>query len=111
MDSVTTLDLGQLKLYLVNLQKRIDSHNEPVLNEYKDVKELLEGIKEAKGKVPLHYASARGNTEVVRHLVESVGLDLRVRDKEGNSPFFTAIEHGHLALVQYFVEEANCSCN
>lgn len=32
VDSITTLDLPQLKLYLANLQKRIDNRNEPVLN-------------------------------------------------------------------------------
>lgn len=36
-------------------------------------------------------------------------MDYRVKDKDGNIPFFTAVEHGHLDLVRYFVEEGKCS--
>lgn len=59
----------------------------------------------------MHFACARGNLEIVRHLIETVGLDYKIRDKEGNTPFLTSIEHGHLPLVQYFVEEIKTSPN
>ena len=45
----------------------------------------------------------------MRFLVEGMGADHKVRDKEGNTPFFTSIEHGSLPLVEYFVGELNCS--
>jgi ankyrin repeat protein len=111
VDSITMLELGQVKLYFVNLQKRIEAGGEAALGEYKNVKELLDSLKEAKGKVPIHFAAARGDVEVVRYLIEGLGLDHRVKDKEGNSPFFTAIEHGNIDLVRYFVEEVKCSPN
>jgi hypothetical protein len=111
VDSITTLELPQVKLYLVNLEKRIHEKAQPILSEYDSLKKLLDTTKEAKGKVPLHFACARGNVDIIRHLIETVGLDHQVRDKEGNSPFFTAIEHGHLELVQYFVEECKSSPN
>jgi len=44
-------------------------------------------------------------------MVENLKLDVNVKDNEGNSPFFTAIEHGHLNMVQYFIEELNFSPN
>ena len=34
-----------------------------------------------------------------------------VKDQEGNNAYFTAIEHGHLELVKYFVEELKYSPN
>lgn len=93
------------------MQKRIDSKAEPILSDYSSIKELLDSTKEAKGKVPLHFACAKGNIDIVRHLIEVVGLDYKIRDKEGNTPFFTSIEHGHLPLVQYFIEEVKTSPN
>lgn len=44
-------------------------------------------------------------------MVENLKLDINVKDNEGNSPFFTAIEHGHLNMVQYFIEELKFSPN
>ncbi len=111
MESITTLELPQLKLYLVNLEKRINSKAEPLLAEYHNVKHLLDTTKEAKGKVPLHFACAKGDLSVVQYLIEEIKLDSRVKDKEGNNPFFTSIEHGHLNLVSYFVEELHFSVN
>jgi len=45
VDSITTLELPQLKLYLVNLEKRISSKAEPLLSDYHSVKELLDTTK------------------------------------------------------------------
>lgn len=103
VDALTTLEYGQMKLYLSNLAKRVQQKEEAVLQEYSSVKELLNSLKEAKGKVALHFACAKGDPAVVQHLIEGLGVDFRVKDKEGNIPFFTAIEHGHLELVRYFV--------
>lgn len=44
-------------------------------------------------------------------MIENLKLDLNIKDNEGNTPFFTAIEHGHLDIVQYFIEELNQSPN
>jgi len=37
-------------------------------------------------------------------MIETIGADYSIKDKEGNSPYFTAIEHGHYDLVHYFIE-------
>lgn len=70
---------------------------------------MLNSIKEAKGKLPIHYAVASGQLEVVKYLIETLKLDYEVKDKEGNTPFFTAIEHGHLGVIKYLVEELGVS--
>jgi hypothetical protein len=103
IDSITTLEVSQLKLYLVNLDKRIAGKDSPVLADFATLVQLLDQLKEAKGKVALHFAVARGNLDIVRHLIEAVGVDHSPKDKEGNSPFLTAVEHGHLELVRYFI--------
>ncbi len=72
---------------------------------------MLDQFKEAKGKVALHFAVARGDLDVVKHMIENLKLDINVKDNEGNNSFFTAIEHGHLSIVQYFIEELNFSVN
>ena len=45
----------------------------------------------------------------MKHLIENYKIDYQIKDKEGNTPFFTAIEHGHLDLLRYLVEDMNVS--
>ena len=42
-------------------------------------------------------------------MIDILKVDYEVKDKEGNTPFFTAVEHGFLHLVKYFVEELKIS--
>lgn len=70
---------------------------------------MLNSIKEAKGKLPIHYTVASGQLEVLKYLIETFKVDYEVKDKEGNSPFFTAIQHGHFAIVKFFVQELGMS--
>lgn len=72
---------------------------------------MLDQFKEAKGKVALHFAVARGDLEIVRYMIENLKLDTYVKDNQGNNPFFTAVEHGHLNIVEYFIEELNFNAN
>lgn len=65
---------------------------------------MLNHTTEAKGKVALHFACARGDVEVVRYLIEEYNADIHLKDSEKNTPFLTAVQHNHLPLVQYFVE-------
>lgn len=37
--------------------------------------------------------------------MEEYKADVHVKDSEKNTPFLTAVQHGHLGLVQYFVED------
>jgi ankyrin repeat protein len=111
VDAITTLEVSQVKLFLVNLEKRMVNKESPTFQEFSSLVNLLDTLKEAKGKVPLHFAVARGNLDIIRYLIETVGVDHSVKDKEGNSPFFTAIEHGHLEVARYFIEELHYSAN
>lgn len=111
IEAITTLEVPQLKLFLVNLDKRVLAKESAVLAEFASLPQLLNQLKEAKGKVALHFAVARGNLDIVRYLVETVGVDHSPKDKEGNSPYLTAVEHGHLDLVRYFIEELLYSPN
>jgi len=112
INAVTTFELGQLKLFFVNLEKKIATKEEgSIYSEYVTLKQMLDQFKEAKGKVALHFAVARGDVEIVKYMIETLKLDSNTKDNEGNNPFFTAIEHGHLALVKYFIEELNVSVN
>ena len=64
---------------------------------------MLDSLKEAKGKAAIHYACARGDVSIVSYLIETIKLDYQIKDNEGNNPFFTAVEHGCIDLVKYFV--------
>ena len=59
--------------------------------DYSNVKNLLDDLKEAKGKVVLHFACAFGEVELVRFMISTLNVEHKVKDKEGNSPFFTAV--------------------
>lgn len=41
---------------------------------------------------------------MVRHMIEALKVDHSLKDKEGNSGFLTAVEHGHVDMVKYFIE-------
>jgi hypothetical protein len=60
INAITTLELGQLKLYFVGLEKKIYK-KEAVYGEYTSLQNMLDSFKEAKGKVALHFAVARGD--------------------------------------------------
>ena len=103
VDTITTKDISQIKLFCTNAAKKIKS-KEKVYGDFLDLKSMLDNMKEAKGKSCLHYACARGDVSIVSYLIETMKLDSQIKDKEGNTPFFTAVEHGFLDLVKYFVE-------
>lgn len=96
VDMLTTQDLSHIKNYLSSLAKDIASKSNPVYAEFVDLRSMIDNLKEAKGKTPTHFAAAKGDVEIMRHLVETYKIDYKVKDKEGNTPFFTAVEHGHL---------------
>lgn len=60
---------------------------------------------EGKGKGALHFACARGDIDIVKLLVQEYKADIHLKDSEKHTPFLTAIQHRHLDIVRYFVEE------
>ena len=69
VETITNKDLPQIKLYCKNLSKKISS-KQKVYEDFTDPKAFLDHFKEAKGKVALHYACARGDVSIVSYLIE-----------------------------------------
>jgi hypothetical protein len=42
INTVTTFEIGQLKLYFVNLEKKIDAKEEGIYSEYISLKQMLD---------------------------------------------------------------------
>jgi len=67
--------------------------------------------KDAMGLTPLHHACTRGNTSVVRELVNCEGIGLEITDNQGMSPLHLACLYGHLKIVSILVDNgANLRC-
>ena len=49
------------------------------------------------------------NLAVVKYLIEKQGVDLNVKDKQGNTPLNVAASCGSLAIVKYLITRRNCS--
>lgn len=56
-------------------------------------------------RTPLHMASIRGHTQIVRILVQK-GFAINVKDSDDNTPLHFASEFGHLDCIIFLVKEA-----
>ena len=75
-----------------------------------DVKQKLKGIN------ILGHALGKGCTEVVRYLVEEVGVDVNqstqlLIDETDRTPLCIAAELGHIEVVRYLVGEGGVDVN
>ena len=52
----------------------------------------------------LQLASYRGKLDIVRFCVEEKGLDMNSEHVGGRTALITAVRHGHLQVVKYFIE-------
>lgn len=59
------------------------------------------------GRAPIHWASSRGNTEIMEMLI-GAKCDIEARDKYGMRPLLMAAWHGHADAVQLLI---NCGAN
>ncbi len=58
---------------------------------------------------PLHLAAIRGNTNIVRLLIDSPQkppVDRNCRDFDENTPLHYASEYGHFECIIYLIKEA-----
>lgn len=55
------------------------------------------------GKTALHFASQKGNEELVRMLCD-LGADYNLTDNKGNTPLHYASSWGHIGVVQLLIE-------
>lgn len=56
------------------------------------------------GRTPLHLASIRGYTKIVRLLVSN-GANVNVKDNDENTPLHYSSEFGHFECIIYFIKE------
>lgn len=56
-------------------------------------------------RTPLHLAAIRGNTGIVRALINS-GADKDVKDFDENTPLHYSSEYGHFECIIYLIKEA-----
>ncbi|XP_023717980.1 ankyrin repeat and death domain-containing protein 1A isoform X3 [Cryptotermes secundus] len=59
------------------------------------------------GRAPIHWASSRGNTDIMEMLIASK-CDIEAKDKYGMRPILMAAWHGHKDAVQMLI---NCGAN
>ena len=60
------------------------------------------------GRVSLHWACQSGSVEVVRYLIEEVGMDPLCRDNDDVTTLHTAAHGGQVGVVKLLVDEFHC---
>lgn len=67
----------------------------------------------------LHWAADRGNSEILSFLLSTKGIDVNLKDSEGQTPLFYASSCGHVDCIQLLLkhnadknilDNDNCSC-
>ena len=72
------------------------------------VSEVSHTIDES-GKSGIHYASQKGHTAIVQHLVEQCGCNIDARDQDGLTPLHLACKYGqNVDLVKYILSRSEC---
>ncbi|XP_063405879.1 ankyrin repeat domain-containing protein 50-like [Mytilus trossulus] len=56
------------------------------------------------GKTPLYVSSYLGYIDFVEYFVVQCPYYIKVKDKEGRSPFYVACKKGHIAVVRYLTK-------
>ncbi|XP_046584651.1 transient receptor potential cation channel subfamily A member 1-like [Haliotis rubra] len=60
-------------------------------------------VKDAKGKAPVHHASARGRTNILQSIVKHGG-DLNLKDHHGNTPLHYAVEASQVEGIEFLLD-------
>lgn len=53
------------------------------------------------GRTALHIAASEGHMEIVRWLVETIQVDINVKDDTGSTPISDAVRHCHVEVLEY----------
>ena len=63
------------------------------------------------GNTPLHLACAHNSINVVKFLIEEMGVNTSCQSMDGNSSVHTAVQKGSLDVVKYLLEGKHCDFN
>ncbi|ORX42663.1 ankyrin [Piromyces finnis] len=63
-------------------------------------------IKNEDGRISLHFAcgAEKENVNLVKYLIEDIGLDINTQNKDGCTPLHYACEQGNENIVKYLIE-------
>ena len=56
---------------------------------------------------PIHFAVQSDNFELVKFLVEEVGVQIEAKDIQGRTPFYFATTEGDLPLINYLYQKGS----
>ncbi|KAG0349384.1 hypothetical protein BG004_007011 [Podila humilis] len=68
------------------------------------LKDSIDNISSATGMNPLHFAAARGHSEVVRILIDQAGAGADIQDREGETALLKASYSGSLPTVCFLLK-------
>ncbi|KAG0088475.1 hypothetical protein BGZ92_006124 [Podila epicladia] len=68
------------------------------------LKDSIDNVSSATGMNPLHFAAARGHSEVVRILVDQAGAGVDIQDREGETALLKASYSGSLPTVCFLLK-------
>ncbi|KAG0027985.1 hypothetical protein BGZ81_005119 [Podila clonocystis] len=68
------------------------------------LKDSIDNVSSATGMNPLHFAAARGHSEVVRILVDQAGAGVDMQDREGETALLKASYSGSLPTVCFLLK-------
>ena len=83
------------------LIEAIKSDNQTALDLMLRYKNLNPNIQNKDGNASIHFASKKGDTELVRRLIER-GVELNLSNQKGSTPMFLALAYDHLFLASYY---------
>ncbi|XP_018577146.1 ankyrin repeat and death domain-containing protein 1A-like [Anoplophora glabripennis] len=88
-------------------------HEAVIKNDTEGVRKILKepvdiNCRNNYGRAPLHWASARGNLDIMEMLI-AANCDIEARDKYGMRPLQMAAWHGHPLAVQMLINLGACS--
>ena len=95
----TTLSTSEMPLWVAAKQGRNSLVDSAIEAANTDLSVDLDAVDSNMGRTPLHYASNKGHTRIVKNLLNA-GVDINRRDQYGRSPIQLAAMYGHVATAR-----------
>ncbi|RZC47890.1 hypothetical protein C5167_040838 [Papaver somniferum] len=65
---------------------------------------VIGNTKDGEGRRAVHFAASGGSVEVLKYLIQEMGVDIEVRDGRGETPLSLAAIKGRSAALEYLLE-------